>query len=104
MVFGNLGIICGLFCFHNIYLISSKNQQISKSLGLREAFKCQGYDIPKDPTTIRELFMEEYRNVKAKKIEELKSRVESGERFSLTVDEASGVKNRRYKNFVLYKL
>ena len=70
--------------------------QIAKSLGLREAFKCQGYDIPKDPTTIRELFMEEYRNVKAKKIEKLKSRIESGERYSLTVDEATGVTNKRY--------
>ena len=75
-------------------------KQIAESKGIREAFKTQGYDIPKHHTTVRELFMKEYANVKNKKIEELKSRVESGERFSLAVDEASGVRNRRYEYFI----
>ena len=45
--------------------------------------------------------MDEYRKLKELKIEELKSRVETGERFSLAVDEASGINNWRFVYFIL---
>ena len=49
---------------------------------------------------VRTIFLEEYRKIKDIKIEELKCRTENGERFSLAVDEASGVSNRRFVYFI----
>ena len=76
--------------------------QICNSSFIAKGFRQDGYCLLKSPNTIRELFFKEYR----KSLETLKAKIlqlkSDGSRFSVSFDESTSVRNRRYLNVNLH--
>lgn len=76
--------------------------QLAKSVVIRRALKSDGYNLPKSRATITKIFMEERAKVKENLKNKLKALKESGQRFSLSLDESTSVRNRRYMNLNIH--
>ena len=76
--------------------------QIANSYLIRIAIKVDGYFLPTSPQTIRNHFMKEF--VEAIKIvsEKIDILKKNECRFSISFDEATSVRNRRYMNLNLH--
>ncbi|KAL0859841.1 hypothetical protein ABMA27_010181 [Loxostege sticticalis] len=75
---------------------------ITKSKFIRESITQRGYKMPKNETEIMKIILNYYEEKKAEMIQKFKNLVASGTRFSLSVDEWTSVRNRRYFNLCLY--
>ena len=75
---------------------------IAKSEGLRKAFKADGYELPQSPTTVQACVLRFYESVKAKMVSEIAGKIEKGLRLSLSTDEYTSTRNRRYLNINLH--
>ena len=76
--------------------------QIATSYLIRRAFKKDGYDLPKSPQTVRELFIKEYRRTLNGVVEKIVEEKSNSKRFSISFDEATTARNRRYLNINLH--
>jgi len=64
---------------------------------MRKALVALGFtNIPKSAASIQQLVMEHGRKVRSLQLSEINQRMKKGERFSLTFDEWTSTRNRRY--------
>ena len=71
---------------------------ISRSEMIREHFYIAGVDIPKSSTTIQKMIIDHSNNKKNELILKLGARKEADKRFTLSLDEYTSQRNRRYLN------
>jgi hypothetical protein len=72
-----------------------KNLQNYKSTRLRK-------NVPRSENTIKAIFMQTYKTKKNELIAMIKTKLENGSRFSITMDEWTGCNNKRYLNVNLH--
>ena len=70
--------------------------QIASSSLINRAFKTDGYSMPKSPQTIRDHFVKEFKNTLTTISEKVNTAKKNGDRFSISFDESTSVRNRRY--------
>ena len=75
---------------------------ISKSSYLRLSLSRDGYNLPKNPTDIISLMTKHANAVLETLTTELEQKVKTGQRFSITLDEWTSMRNRRYLNINLH--
>ena len=68
--------------------------QIASSSLISRAFKADGYSMPKTPQTIRDHFVIEFKNTLMTVSEKVKTAKKNGNRFSISFDESTSVRNR----------
>lgn len=68
------------------------------SKDLRAGLAARGLDVPLSAVTIRQIVMDYASKIEQQIVEDLYRRRQQGERFSLTVDEWTGINNKRYAN------
>ena len=76
--------------------------QIAKSELTRRAFKSDGFDIPISCQGVRNQFMREYKLTSESIANDILAAKEKGARFSISFDESTSVRNRRYMNINLH--
>ena len=72
--------------------------QIARSERLHRAFKADGYVLPKSHQHVRNLVIKNFENVKKLVKEELDEIKLNNGRFSITFDESTSARSRRYMN------
>ena len=72
------------------------------SMDLRNSLTALGYSLPKSVTTIREHVVKYGRSVFERIKHDLRLRKSKGEKFSLTLDEWTSLKNKRYLNINIH--
>ena len=75
---------------------------ITKSSFIRQSISDKGFSLPKNPAKVMDLVISYFKEQKSKTVEILNKRVNSGERFSLTLDEWTSVANKRYININIH--
>ena len=85
--------LCHLICVDGLNF-----NQISTSERLRAAFKADGYNVPKSAHTLTDIFFAEFERLKAIAITEIEELKMGGYRFTISLDESTSVRNRRYLN------
>ena len=73
-------------------------KKICTSYDLEQLFKSKGYDCPKSPKTIKKMVLQYGDKIRKQIVTELSERIARGELFSLTFDEWTSLKNRRFMN------
>ena len=68
---------------------------------LRELSEKSGYQWPRSANTVRSLIMKHFEEIKAIIIQELKKKISEGERYSITFDEYTSTRNRRFLNVII---
>ena len=76
---------------------------ITKSEFIREAFTDTGFVQRKNPSDVMGLIHTQYFKITDHIDVDLRSRVSTGSRFSLSLDECTSLNNRRYLNINVYK-
>ena len=89
--------LCHLICVEGLNF-----NQIATSERLRAAFKAKGYDFPKSAHTLTNIFFEEVNRVKAIVKNEIAVLKRNSKRFTITLDESTSIRNRRYLNINLH--
>ena len=77
------------------------NQIANRSL-ISRAFKADAYSMPKRPQTIRDHFVKEFKNTFMTVSEKVNTAKKNGDHFSISFDESTTVRNRRYMNLNLH--
>ena len=77
------------------------NQIATKSL-IRRAFKSDGYSLSKSPQIIRDYFIKELEKTVTIVTEKINNIKKNSGRFSISFDESTSVRNRRYMNLNLH--
>jgi len=72
------------------------------STELRKSLTARGFEVPKSPETIRQIVMKYATKITISMTRELSELQQKGCRFSLTFDEWTSVKNKRYLNINLH--
>ena len=75
---------------------------ISRSDYIRKSLDRDGFSLPKNPTDIMKMIQGYADRGRTQMVAEFKQRIDAGERFSLTLDEWTSVRNRRYMNINLH--
>ncbi|GBP86796.1 hypothetical protein EVAR_99875_1 [Eumeta japonica] len=75
---------------------------ITNSKFIRESITQRGYKMPKNETDIMKIVLDYYEEKKDEIIENFKDFIASGVRFSLSVDEWTSIRNRRYFNLCVH--
>lgn len=76
---------------------------ISKSEFIRHSFSDKGFNLPKNPNRIMQMVYKQYETIKDEVIREIEQSINHGKRFSLTLDEYSSLKNKRYLNINVHE-
>ena len=71
---------------------------ISQSKGIQRAFRSDGFQLPKRATDVKDKFMKESKKVQEKVTEKIATLFAAGERCSISFDESTSRRNRRYIN------
>lgn len=71
---------------------------IAKSEYIRKTLSDKGMTLPKNPSHIMNMVKSQYHFAKQQVIKEMAIQIECGSRFSVSMDEYSSIKNRRYMN------
>ena len=71
---------------------------ITRSKFIRNSISAQGYTPPKCEKTAMKLIIEYHHAIVAEVKKEIADKVSNGERFSITLDEWTSTRNRRYMN------
>ncbi|GFS71043.1 BED-type domain-containing protein [Nephila pilipes] len=71
---------------------------ITKSNLIRKSLHDKGYSFPPNPSDVMKLVYKQYNVIKARVTNEISSKLNAGLRCSLTLDEFTSLKNRRYLN------
>ena len=77
------------------------NQSANSSL-ISRAFKADGCSMPKSPQTICDHFVKEFKNTLMTVSEKVNTAKKNGDGFSISFDESTSVRNRRYMNLYLH--
>ena len=72
--------------------------QIATSERLRRAFNADGYDLPRSHKKVRDLVMKQQEDIVKTIRGELNAIKQRDGRFSITFDESTSMRNRRYMN------
>lgn len=75
---------------------------ITRSKFIRESITQRGYKMPKNETDIMKIILRYYEERKEEMMQNFKDVVASGARLSLSVDEWTSIRNRRYFNLCLH--
>ncbi|GFX71065.1 BED-type domain-containing protein [Trichonephila clavipes] len=86
-------IVCKLVCVDGFTV-----NAITKSSFIRKSLHDKGYSFPPNPSDVMKLVYEQYNVIKARVTNEISSKLNAGLRCSLTLDEFTSLKNRRYLN------
>ena len=73
------------------------------SVDLKLLLAAKGYNVPKSAQTIRDIVVKFAENIKAGVMVELAQQVSQGKKFSLTFDEWTSLRNRRYMNINVHE-
>lgn len=73
-------------------------QKFCSSFDLRRLLKAKGYTVPKSANSIKNLVMEYGVKIRSEIRGNISDQIKNGARFSLTFDEWTSIKNRRYMN------
>ncbi|GFV96529.1 BED-type domain-containing protein [Trichonephila clavipes] len=65
---------------------------------IRKSLHDKGYSFPPNPSDVMKLVYKQYNVIKARVTNEISSKLNAGLRCSLTLDELTSLKNRRYLN------
>ena len=77
---------------------------LCKSSFIRESFSARGYKFPKNHSDVMKLVHDHHEIIKQKFVEQtVKQHLKEGNKFSLTLDEWTSKKNRRYLNINLHE-
>ena len=76
--------------------------QIANSSLISRAFKADGYSMPKSTQTIRDHFVKEFKYTLMTVSENVNTAKKNRDCFSISFDESTSVRNRRYMNFNLH--
>jgi len=76
---------------------------IVKSSFIRESFLRQGYSLPKNNKSIMKFIVEFYYEKKQEMVEYFQTLIKENRKFSLTLDEWSSKRNRRYLNVNIHE-
>ena len=76
--------------------------QIAKSKALSFVSKKAGFELPESPETVKKKFMKEKKRLQDDAIEKIQAMKEDGDKFSLSFDESTSLRNRRYMNLNLH--
>ncbi|GFT71633.1 BED-type domain-containing protein [Trichonephila clavipes] len=71
---------------------------ITKSNFIRKSLQDKGYSFPPNSSDVMKLVYKQYNVIKARVTNEISSKLNAGLRCSLTLDEFTSLKNRRYLN------
>ncbi|GFW98920.1 BED-type domain-containing protein [Trichonephila clavipes] len=71
---------------------------ITKSNSIRKSLHDKDYSFPPNPSDVMKLVYKQYNVIKARVTNEISSKLNAGLRCSLTFDEFTSLKNRRYLN------
>ena len=71
---------------------------ICKSESLQYIFKKAGYALPKTNSGVKDKVMEHFKSIKMKIMSEISEAKNAGIRLSVTCDESTSVRNRRFMN------
>ncbi|GFT53265.1 BED-type domain-containing protein [Trichonephila clavipes] len=71
---------------------------ITKSNFIRKSSHDKGYSFPPNPSDVMKLVYKQYNVIKARVTNEISSKLNAGLRCSLTLEEFTSLKNRRYLN------
>ncbi len=77
-------------------------QTLAYSTMLRKLWKGQGYKVPTSHPTVQKMVMQYAEKVKGQMKKEILLQKEKGKKFSLTMDEWTSVRNRRYAGLNLH--
>lgn len=69
---------------------------ITRNRFINQSILKEGYQLPKNETRVMKLIHDDYFDKKKKMIEEIKSKIEKGVKFSITLDEYTTIRRRRY--------
>lgn len=72
------------------------------SIDMRQLFESEGHKLPSSASTIQGMVMAYGESIKKKTIKELEALKNSKQRFTVTFDEWSSLRNRRYLNLKLH--
>lgn len=76
-----------------------------KSYDIREGLRARGFkDIPKSAVTIRNMVLEYSKIIKHYTVHEISRLKSEGKRFSITFDEWTSIRNRRYININVHSI
>lgn len=75
---------------------------ITKSSFIRQSISDKGYNLPKNPSKVMDLVISYFREQKATIIENISKKLNSGERFGLTLDEWTSLATKRYFNINIH--
>lgn len=75
---------------------------ITRSSFIRQAIVNKGFSLPKNPTDVMDLVISYFKEQKLATLQILSKRVNSGERFSITLDEWTSLGNKRYININIH--
>jgi hypothetical protein len=76
---------------------------ITKSQFIRQSLFDKGFCLPKNPSHVMDLVHSQYDNIKDRVCSEITSCLNSGSRFSLSLDEYTSLNNRRYLNINVHR-
>ncbi|GFV74980.1 BED-type domain-containing protein [Trichonephila clavipes] len=75
---------------------------ITKSNFIRKSLHDKGYSFPPNPSDVMKLVYKRYNVIKARVTNEISSKLNAGLRCSLTLDDFTSLKNRRYLNINIH--
>ena len=75
---------------------------VTKSEFIRESFSDKGFSLPKSPTSVMNMIYKQYEIVTTNIKNEIKALLKDGEKFSVSLDEYSSLRNRRYLNINIH--
>lgn len=75
---------------------------ITRSEFIRESISNRGYKLPKNETDVMQLIHDHFKVMKEKMIVELSEKIKNNLRFSLTLDEWTSSRTKKYVNVILH--
>ena len=69
---------------------------ITRNRYIRESIQRDGFNLPQNESRVMSLIHEDFEDKKAKMIQEIKSQIDKDKKFTMTIDEYSTVRRRRY--------
>jgi len=76
--------------------------RITKSEFIRSSMSSKGFNLPQNSTKVMQLMLNFYEDIKQQLIKKINQHKDSGKKFSISIDEWTSMKNKRYMDLQLY--
>lgn len=76
--------------------------RITKSEFIRTSMSGKGFNLPQNSTKVMQLMLNFYEDIKQQLIQKIIKHKDNGKKFSISIDEWTSMKNKRYMNLHLY--